>query len=76
MGFCFKFLSGSSPKKYAHLPSSPACTLQKCQGEVIYVGKAKNCVAGRLLFHEAVGGRETGTLVREAVDVDYLLSQQ
>src|SRR6266403_1712012 len=58
------------------LPITPGVYLYKnAEGEVIYVGKAKN-LRSRVAsyFHE---GRwedaKTGTLVREAVDVDYLV---
>ena len=64
------------PEKIRSLPASPGVYLYKnAEGEVIYVGKAKN-LRSRVssYFHE---GRwedaKTGTLVREAVDVDYLV---
>ncbi len=64
------------PHKIRSLPASPGVYLYKnAQGEVIYVGKAKN-LRSRVssYFHE---GRwedaKTGTLVREAVDVDYIV---
>jgi excinuclease ABC subunit C len=63
------------PEKIRSLPTSPGVYLYKnAEGEVIYVGKAKN-LRSRVssYFHE---GRwedaKTGTLVREAVDVDYI----
>ncbi|PYX34385.1 MAG: excinuclease ABC subunit C [Acidobacteria bacterium] len=63
-------------QKIRTLPVSPGVYLYKnAEGEVIYVGKAKN-LRSRVAsyFHE---GRwedaKTGTLVREAVDVDYLV---
>jgi excinuclease ABC subunit C len=62
--------------KIRTLPASPGVYLYKnAAGEVIYVGKAKN-LRSRVAsyFHE---GRwedaKTGTLVREAVDVDYIV---
>jgi excinuclease ABC subunit C len=64
------------PEKIRSLPTSPGVYLYKnVEGEVIYVGKAKN-LRSRVssYFHE---GRwedaKTGTLVREAVDVDYIV---
>jgi excinuclease ABC subunit C len=64
------------PEKIRSLPASPGVYLYKnAEGEVIYVGKAKN-LRSRVssYFHE---GRwedaKTGTLVREAVDVDYIV---
>ena len=63
-------------QKIRTLPASPGVYLYKnAEGEVIYVGKAKN-LRSRVAsyFHE---GRwedaKTGTLVREAVDVDYIV---
>jgi excinuclease ABC subunit C len=62
--------------KIRTLPTSAGVYLYKnAEGEVIYVGKAKN-LRSRVssYFHE---GRwddaKTGTLVREAVDVDYIV---
>ena len=64
------------PQKIRTIPTSPGVYLYKnAAGEVIYVGKAKN-LRSRVssYFHE---GRwedaKTGTLVREAVDVDYIV---
>ena len=64
------------PQKIRSLPTSPGVYLYKnAEGEVIYVGKAKN-LRSRVssYFHE---GRwedaKTGTLVRQAVDVDYIV---
>src|SRR5271167_2114267 len=64
------------PSKIRTLPTSAGVYLYKnAEGEVIYVGKAKN-LRSRVssYFHE---GRwddaKTGTLVREAVDVDYIV---
>jgi excinuclease ABC subunit C len=64
------------PQKIRSLPTSAGVYLYKnAEGEVIYVGKAKNLRARvSSYFHE---GRwvdaKTGTLVREAVDVDYIV---
>ncbi|HKV78533.1 MAG TPA: excinuclease ABC subunit UvrC [Candidatus Sulfotelmatobacter sp.] len=62
--------------KIRTIPTEPGVYLYKnAEGEVIYVGKAKN-LRNRVAsyFHE---GRwedaKTGTLVREAVDVDYIV---
>ena len=62
--------------KIRSIPTEPGVYLYKnAEGEVIYVGKAKN-LRSRVAsyFHE---GRwedaKTGTLVREAVDVDYII---
>jgi len=62
--------------KIRSIPTEPGVYLYKnAEGEVIYVGKAKN-LRSRVssYFHE---GRwedaKTGTLVREAVDVDYIV---
>jgi len=64
------------PAKIRTIPTEPGVYLYKnAEGEVIYVGKAKN-LRSRVssYFHE---GRwedaKTGTLVREAVDVDYIV---
>ncbi len=64
------------PQKIRSIPTEPGVYLYKnAEGEVIYVGKAKN-LRSRVAsyFHE---GRwedsKTGTLVREAVDVDYIV---
>src|SRR5437868_11974814 len=63
-------------EKIRTIPTDPGVYLYKnAEGEVIYVGKAKN-LRSRVAsyFHE---GRwtdaKTGTLVREAVDVDYIV---
>jgi len=64
------------PSKIRTLPTSPGVYLYKnAEGEVIYVGKAKN-LRSRVAsyFHEGrVADAKTGTLVREAVDVDYIV---
>ncbi|MGB7147961.1 MAG: excinuclease ABC subunit UvrC [Terriglobales bacterium] len=64
------------PEKIRSLPVTAGVYLYKnAEGDVIYVGKAKN-LRSRVssYFHE---GRwedaKTGTLVREAVDVDYIV---
>jgi excinuclease ABC subunit C len=63
-------------QKIRSIPAEPGVYLYKnAEGDVIYVGKAKN-LRSRVAsyFHE---GRwedsKTGTLVREAVDVDYIV---
>jgi len=63
-------------QKIRTLPTEPGVYLYKnAEGEIIYIGKAKN-LRSRVgsYFHE---GRwtdaKTGTLVREAVDVDYIV---
>src|SRR5579864_6396912 len=63
-------------QKIRTIPTDPGVYLYKnAEGEIIYVGKAKN-LRSRVAsyFHE---GRwtdaKTGTLVREAVDVDYIV---
>jgi len=63
-------------QKIRTIPTDPGVYLYKnAEGEVIYVGKAKN-LRSRVssYFHE---GRwedsKTGTLVREAVDVEYIV---
>jgi len=64
------------PEKIRTIPTEPGVYLYKnAEGEVIYVGKAKN-LRSRVAsyFHE---GRwedaKTGTLVREAADVEYIV---
>ena len=63
-------------KKIRSIPASPGVYLYKnAEGEVIYVGKAKS-LRHRVssYFHEGrVTDAKTGTLVREAVDVDYIV---
>lgn len=62
-------------QKIRTLPTSPGCYLYKnAEGEVIYVGKAKNLRARvRSYFLQASqANAKTGTLMREAVDVDYI----
>src|SRR6266404_4761356 len=63
-------------QKIRTLPTQPGCYLYKnADGEVIYVGKAKNLRARvRSYFLEASQvNAKTGSLMREAVDVDYIL---
>jgi len=62
-------------QKIRTLPTSPGCYLYKnAEGEVIYVGKAKNLRARvRSYFLDASqANAKTGTLMREAVEVDYI----
>ncbi len=63
-------------QKIRSIPASPGVYLYKnTEGEVIYVGKAKS-LRHRIssYFHEGrVADAKTGTLVREAVDVDYIV---
>ena len=72
----YPFLHMDLLAKIRTIPTEPGVYLYKnAEGEVIYVGKAKN-LRSRVAsyFHE---GRwedaKTGTLVREAVDVDYIV---
>ena len=62
--------------KIRSIPTEPGVYLYKnAEGGVIYVGKAKN-LRSRVssYFHEARWeDAKTGTLVREAVDVDYIV---
>src|SRR6202142_3046264 len=64
------------PEKIRSLPTSAGVYLYKnAEGEVIYVGKAKN-LRSRVssYFHEGrISDAKTGTLVREAVDMDYIV---
>jgi excinuclease ABC subunit C len=64
-------------QKIRTLPTSAGVYLYKnAEGEVIYVGKANN-LRSRVssYFHEGrhIGDAKTGTLVREAADVDYIV---
>ena len=63
--------------KIRTLPTQPGVYLYKnAEGEVIYVGKAKNLRARvRSYFQEGVGeaNAKTGSLLREAVDVEYIV---
>ena len=62
--------------KIRTIPSSAGVYLYKnAEGEVIYVGKAKN-LRNRVssYFHEGrIADAKTGTLVQEAADVDYIV---
>jgi excinuclease ABC subunit C len=64
-------------EKIRTLPAQPGVYLYKnAEGEVIYVGKAKNLRARvRSYFAEGVGeaNAKTGSLLREAVDVEYIV---
>ena len=64
-------------EKIRTIPLRPGVYLYKnAEGEVIYVGKAKNLRARvRSYFQEGVGeaNAKTGSLLREAVDVDYIV---
>ena len=63
-------------QKIRSIPAQPGVYLYKnAKGEVIYVGKAKS-LRHRVssYFHEGrITDAKTGTLVREAVDVDYIV---
>ena len=62
--------------KIRTIPTEPGVYLYKnAEGDVIYVGKAKN-LRSRVAsyFHEARWeDAKTGTLIREAVDIDYIV---
>ena len=64
-------------EKIRTLPTGAGCYLYKnAEGEVIYVGKAKNLRARvRSYFLEAnqLANAKTGSLMREAVDIEYIL---
>ena len=64
------------PAKIRTIPTDPGVYLFKnAEGDVIYVGKAKN-LRSRVAsyFHQARWeDAKTGSLVREAVDVDYIV---
>src|ERR1700723_3561826 len=63
-------------KKIRTLPTQPGVYLYKnAEGEVIYVGKAKNLRARvrSYLLAASQANAKTGSLMREAVDVDYIL---
>ena len=63
-------------EKIRTLPSQPGVYLYKnAEGEVIYVGKAKN-LRSRVrsyLLEASQANAKTGSLMREAVDLDYIL---
>jgi excinuclease ABC subunit C len=63
--------------KIRTLPTGPGCYLYKnAEGEVIYVGKAKNLrarVRSYFLAATQANNRKTGSLMREAVDLEYIL---
>jgi excinuclease ABC subunit C len=63
-------------EKIRNLPLSPGVYLYKnAEGEVIYVGKAKSLRARvrNYLAERAVADAKTGSLMREAVDVEYIV---
>jgi len=64
-------------EKTRTIPAQPGVYLYKnAEGEVIYIGKAKNLRARvRSYFQEGVGeaNAKTGSLLREAVDVEYIV---
>jgi excinuclease ABC subunit C len=64
-------------EKIRTIPTQPGVYLYKnAEGEVIYVGKAKSLKARvRSYFQEGVGeaNAKTGSLLREAVDVEYIV---
>ena len=62
--------------KIRTLPTGAGCYLYKnAEGEVIYVGKAKNLRARVRSYFLAASqaNAKTGTLMREAVDIEYIL---
>src|SRR5438552_16875069 len=62
--------------KIRTIPTSAGVYLYKnAEGEIIYVGKAKNLRSGvASYFHEGrIADAKTGTLDREAVAVDYIV---
>ncbi len=62
--------------KIRTLPTAPGVYLYKnAEGEVIYVGKAQNLRARvrNYFSDEAQADAKTGTLMREAVDLDYIV---
>src|SRR5581483_2377029 len=69
-------LSMDLHEKIRLLPTQPGVYLYKnVEGEVIYVGKAKN-LRSRVrsyLLEASQANAKTGSLMREAVDIDYIL---
>jgi excinuclease ABC subunit C len=62
-------------QKIRTLPTGPGCYLYKnAEGEVIYVGKAKNLRSRVRSYFLAASqaNAKTGSLMREAVDIDYI----
>jgi excinuclease ABC subunit C len=63
-------------EKIRTLPTGPGCYLYKnAEGEIIYVGKAKNLrsrVRSYFLAANQINNRKTGSLMREAVDLEYI----
>ena len=63
-------------EKIRTLPTSPGCYLYKnADGVVIYVGKAKNLrsrVRSYFLKANQLANLKTGSLMREAVDIEYI----
>ncbi len=63
-------------EKIRTLPTQPGCYLYKnAEGAVIYVGKAKNLRARvrSYLLESSQANAKTGSLMREAVDLEYIL---
>ncbi|SEF68644.1 Excinuclease ABC subunit C [Bryocella elongata] len=63
-------------EKIRTLPTGPGCYLYKnAEGQVIYVGKAKNLRARVRSYFLAASqaNAKTGSLMREAVDIEYIL---
>ena len=65
-------------EKIRVLPTKPGVYLYKnAEGEVIYVGKANN-LRSRVrsyLLEASQANAKTGSLMREAVDIDYIRKQ-
>ncbi|HEX3940767.1 MAG TPA: GIY-YIG nuclease family protein, partial [Acidobacteriaceae bacterium] len=63
-------------EKIRSLPTGPGVYLYRnAEGEIIYVGKAKSLRARvrSYLLDAAQSNAKTGSLMREAVDIDYIL---